>query len=75
MTKFSMRINRNSQKQYSPSVNTCLSQKLFYPTNAVITTHLDCGVYKTPRNCDDYARIIKGSLQNLPILLNSVKTA
>ncbi len=27
---------------------------------------------KTPRNCVDYARIVKGSLQNLLIINNSV---
>ncbi|MHC0066548.1 hypothetical protein ACWATR_27120 [Nostoc sp. UIC 10890] len=47
----------------------------FCPTNTVITTLLHCGVYKTPRNCDDYARIVKGSLQNLLIIPSSVKTA
>ncbi|EKE99473.1 hypothetical protein FDUTEX481_10049 [Tolypothrix sp. PCC 7601] len=30
---------------------------------------------KSRRNCDDYARIVKGSLQNLNFILNSVKTA
>ncbi|MBD2410914.1 hypothetical protein H6H01_09255 [Nostoc calcicola FACHB-3891] len=34
-----------------------------------------CGLDKTLRNCDDYARIVKGSLQNLPIAPNSVTKA
>ncbi|MEH1921825.1 hypothetical protein [Nostoc sp.] len=47
----------------------------FYLSNAVITTHPHCQVYKTHLNCDDYARIIKGSLQSLLLIPNSVKTA
>ncbi|MGF1939177.1 MAG: hypothetical protein RM347_033320 [Nostoc sp. ChiQUE02] len=65
---------RHATRTWKQATPVC-HRSFFCPSNAVITTHIHRGIYKTPRNCDDYARIVKGSLQNLLIIPNSVKTA